>query len=55
MMNQGLVREIDVSDTRRKRDKRTTKIYEITMKGKQMVRYFGGFKELGIDEHMIPL
>lgn len=55
MMNQGLVREIDVSDTGRKRDKRTTKIYEITMKGEQVVRYFRGAKELGIDESLIPV
>ncbi len=55
MMKQGLVREIDVSDTGRKRDKRTTKIYEITMKGEQVVRYFRGAKELGIDESLIPV
>ena len=55
MANQGLVREIDVSDTGRKRDKRTSKIYEITMKGEQVVRYFKGAKELGIDENMIPI
>ncbi len=55
MMNQGLVREIDVRDTGRKRDKRTTKIYEITMKGEQVVRYFSGAKALGIDESLIPV
>ncbi len=55
MMKQGLVREIDVSDTGRKRDRRTTKIYEITMKGEQVVRYFKGAKELGIDESLIPV
>jgi predicted transcriptional regulator len=55
MMNQDLVREIDVSDTGRKRDKRTTKLYEITMKGEQVVRYFRGAKELGIDENLIPV
>ena len=55
MMNQDLVTEIDVSDTGRKRDKRTTKLYEITMKGEQVVRYFKGAKELGIDESLIPV
>ncbi len=55
MVNQGLVREIDVSDRGRKWDKRTTKVYEITMKGEQVVRYFKGAKELGIDESMIPI
>ena len=40
MVNQGFVREIDVSD--RKRDKRSTKVYEITMKGEEVVKYFRG-------------
>ena len=53
MMDQELVREIDVSATKRKRDKRTTRLYEITMKGEQVVRYFRGAKELGIDENLI--
>jgi predicted transcriptional regulator len=53
LINQDLVREIDVSDTGRKRDKRTTKIYEITMKGEHVVRYFRGAKKLGIDESLI--
>ncbi len=55
MIKQELVREVDVSDTGRKRDRRTTKIYEITMKGEQVVRYFRGAKELGIDESLIPV
>jgi predicted transcriptional regulator len=42
MVNQGFVREIDVSDTGRKRDKRTTKLYEITMKGDEIVKHFRG-------------
>ncbi len=49
------MREIDVSERGRKRDKRTTKLYEITMKGEQVVRYFRGAKELGIDETLIPI
>ena len=40
MVNQGFVREIDVSDAERKRDKRTTKLYEITMKGDEIVKHF---------------
>ncbi len=42
MVNQGFVREIDVSGTERKRDKRTTKLYEITMKGDEIVKHFRG-------------
>ncbi len=37
MVNQGFVREIDVSEMRT-RDKRTTKLYEITMKGEEVVK-----------------
>ena len=55
MIDQELVREIDVSATGRKRDKRTTKLYEITMKGEKVVRYFRGAKELGIDANLIPV
>ena len=55
LIDQELVREIDVSALGRKRDKRTTKLYEITMKGEQVVRYFRGAKELGIDENLIPV
>ncbi len=55
MIDQELVREIDVNATTRKRDKRTKKLYEITMKGEQVVRYFRGAKELGIDENLIPV
>lgn len=44
MVNQGFVREIDVSLLPRwgGRDKRTTKLYEITMKGDEIVKYFRG-------------
>ena len=55
MVSQGLVREIDVRDTRRKRDRRTTKVYEITMKGEQVAQYFKGAKALGIDADMVPI
>ena len=51
---QGLINEIDVSEGR-KRDKRTSKIYEITMKGEQVIRYFKDAKELGINEALIPI
>ena len=36
MVNQGFVREIDVSMGR------TTKLYEITMKGEEIVKHFRG-------------
>ena len=55
MMKQDLVREIDVCNTGRKRNKRTTKLYEITMKGEQVVRYVRGAKQLWIDETLIPV
>ncbi len=55
MIKQGLVKEIEFKDTGRKRDKRTSKVYEITMKGEQVVRYFKGAKALGIDENRIPI
>ncbi len=55
MIDKELVREIDVSALGRKRDKRTTKLYEITMKGEKVVRYFRGAKELGINVNLIPV
>ncbi|UCH57610.1 MAG: hypothetical protein JSV18_01435 [Candidatus Bathyarchaeota archaeon] len=55
MVSQDLIREIDVTAQETKRDKRTSKIYEITMKGEQVIRYFRGAKHLGIDEEVIPL
>ena len=47
MVDQGLVKEIDSDHNRtpsleRKRDRRTTKLYEITMKGEEVVKYFRG-------------
>ncbi len=55
MISQDLIREIDVSSEGRKRDKRTSRLYEITMKGEQVIRYFKEAKELGLDEAIIPL
>jgi len=39
MASRGLVREIDTRNVR-KRDKRTTRRYEITQKGENIIRYF---------------
>ncbi len=55
MISQDLIREIDVSSERRKRDKRTSRLYEITMKGEHVIRYFKEAKDLGLDEAIIPL
>ena len=41
MASRGLVREIDTRNVR-KRDKRTTRRYEITQKGENIVRYLKG-------------
>jgi predicted transcriptional regulator len=54
MISQDLIREIDVS-SEGKRDKRTSRLYEITMKGDQVIRYFKEAKDLGLDEAIIPL
>ena len=43
IVSQGLVTEIDATDNR---DKRTNKIYEITQKGENAVRYFNSAKDL---------
>ncbi len=43
MVSQGLIEEIDASDSR---DKRTTKVYEITSKGDSVIRYFDRAKGL---------
>ena len=43
MGSQGLIEEIDASDSR---DKRTTKVYEITSKGDSVIRYFDRAKGL---------
>ena len=56
MVSQGLVEAIDTnSQSRRKKDKRTKNIYQITMKGEQVIRYFRGAKELQLDELGMPL
>jgi len=55
MISQDLIREIDVSSEGRKRDKRTSRLYEITMKGEQVIRYFKEAKGLGLVEAIIPL
>ena len=55
MISQDLIMEIDVSSEGRKRDKRTNRLYEITMKGEQVIRYFKEAKDLGLVEAMIPL
>ncbi len=40
LISQDLIREIDLTLEGRKRDKRTSRLYEITMKGEQLMRYF---------------
>ena len=55
LISQDLIREIDVSSEGRKRNKRTSRLYEITMKGEQVIRYFKEAKDLGLVEAMIPL
>jgi len=55
MISQDLIRKIDVSSEGRKRDKRTSRLYEITMKGEQVIRYFKEAKGLGLVEAIIPI
>jgi len=55
MISQDLIMEIDVSSEGRKRDKRTNRLYEITMKGERVIRYFKEAKDLGLVEAIIPL
>ena len=55
MISQDLILKIDVSSEGRKRDKRTSRLYEITMKGEQAIRYFKEAKGLGLVEAIIPL
>ena len=43
MVSQGLIEEIDASNSR---DKRTTKVYEVTSKGDSVIRYFDRAKGL---------
>lgn len=56
MVSQGLVDEVDTTTVgRRRRDKRTSKVYQITMKGEQVIRYFKGAKELQLGDLGIPV
>jgi predicted transcriptional regulator len=48
-LNQGLIEEIDTT-IRRKRDRRTTRCYELTQKGENVLRYFKDSRTLGIKE-----
>ena len=43
MVSQGLIKEIDTRDSR---DKRTSRHYEITQKGENVVKYFNRAKSL---------
>jgi predicted transcriptional regulator len=55
MMNQGLIDEIDRSQSK---DKRTSKIYEVTSKGDSVVKYFGRAKQLidvDVEDNFNPL
>lgn len=49
MLSQGLIAEIDTTSERR-RDKRTSKRYEITQKGENVLRYFRDTKAFGIQD-----
>jgi len=49
MKAQGLIAEIDTTSERR-RDKRTSKRYEITQKGENVLRYFRDTKAFGIQD-----
>jgi len=56
MVSQGLIDEIDTTTGgRRRRDKRTSKVYQITMKGEQVIRYFKGAKALQLGDLGIPI
>jgi predicted transcriptional regulator len=56
MVSQALVDEVDTTTGgRRRRDKRTSKVYQITMKGEQVLRYFKGAKELQLGDLGIPI
>ena len=39
LLSQGLISEVDTTLKRRRRDKRTNRIYEITKKGQNVIRY----------------
>jgi predicted transcriptional regulator len=43
MVGQGLIEETDVSESR---DKRTNRVYSVTKKGTNVIRYFNHAKEL---------
>ncbi len=49
MMSQGLIDEIDTTQERR-RDKRTSRRYELTQKGENVLRYFRDTKAFGIED-----
>ena len=55
MVSQELIEEIDMTSGGRRRDKRTSRIYVITMKGEQVVRYFRGVKAIELMDVNIPL
>lgn len=48
-LSQGLVDEIDTRN-QRKRDRRTTRRYELTQKGENVLRYFKDSRTLGFKE-----
>lgn len=51
MVTQGLIEEIDTTmERRRRRDKRTTRRYELTQKGENVLRYFNDTKAFGIED-----
>jgi len=49
MVEQSLIEEIDTTLERR-RDKRSSKRYELTQKGENVYRYFNNTKAFGIDD-----
>ncbi|NQT09416.1 hypothetical protein HQ586_10090, partial [Candidatus Bathyarchaeota archaeon] len=55
MVSQELIEEIDMTTGGRRRDKRTSRIYVITMKGEQVIRYFKGVKDFELRDVNIPL
>jgi predicted transcriptional regulator len=46
LVNQELISEKDLSSIRQKRDKRTKKMYEITLKGQKVLRYYHNSRSL---------
>jgi len=47
LLSQGLIGEINTTE-HRKRDKRSSRIYEVTPKGEEVIRYFHEGKAFGI-------